>query len=64
MLEEPLVWTTMSGKEIISEYQPEEESYFPHPVVPAIKMISSPYKTIGEEKVQKVGVREIKNIEQ
>ncbi|KAA0041674.1 movement protein [Cucumis melo var. makuwa] len=56
-------WVTASGKEIASNYPPEEEAYFPHPAIPAIKMVSSPYKTINEDKVQKVGVREIKNIQ-
>ncbi|TYJ96702.1 hypothetical protein E5676_scaffold535G00180 [Cucumis melo var. makuwa] len=50
-------------KEVASNYPPEEEAYFPHPAIPAIKMVSSPYKTINEDKVQKVGVREINNIQ-
>ncbi|KAA0033289.1 movement protein [Cucumis melo var. makuwa] len=57
------VWTTTKGKEIASAYPLEEEAYFPHLVILAIKMVSSPYKTIDEEKVQKVRVREVKNIQ-
>ncbi|KAA0052109.1 Enzymatic polyprotein [Cucumis melo var. makuwa] len=63
MIKGSTVWVTVSGKEVASNYPPEEEAYFPHPAIPAIKMISSPYKTINEDKVQKVGVREIKNIQ-
>lgn len=62
MLQEPQVWLTTSGKEITSDYPLEEESYFSHLVVPDIKMVSSPYKTIDEDEIQKVGVQEIKNI--
>lgn len=63
MIKGSTIWVTASGKEIASNYPPEEEAYFPHPAIPAIKMVSSPYKTINEDKVQKVGVREIKNIQ-
>ncbi|KAA0058434.1 hypothetical protein E5676_scaffold535G00120 [Cucumis melo var. makuwa] len=57
------VSVTATGKEIASNYPLEEVAYFAHPVIPDIKMVSSPYKTINEDKVQKVGVREIKNIQ-
>ncbi|KAA0050445.1 hypothetical protein E6C27_scaffold175G00510 [Cucumis melo var. makuwa] len=63
MIKGSTIWVTASGKEIASQYPPEKEAYFPHPAFPAIKMVSSPYKTINEDKVQKVGVREIKNIQ-
>ncbi|TYK01213.1 Enzymatic polyprotein [Cucumis melo var. makuwa] len=63
MIKGSTVWVTAKGKEIASNYPPEGEAYFAHPIIPAIKMVSSPYKTIDENKVQKVGVREIKNIQ-
>ncbi|KAA0042248.1 hypothetical protein E6C27_scaffold824G00280 [Cucumis melo var. makuwa] len=63
MIKRSTVWVTAKGKEIASNYPLEEEAYFAHPIIPAIKMVSSPYKTIDEDKVQKVEVREIKNIQ-
>ncbi|KAA0037023.1 hypothetical protein E5676_scaffold453G001010 [Cucumis melo var. makuwa] len=60
----PLTWRTTTGKEILSEYPPEEEASFPHPKMPSVAIVSSPYKTIDEEKTKIVGVREIKNIQQ
>ncbi|KAA0039552.1 Peptidase_A3 domain-containing protein [Cucumis melo var. makuwa] len=55
---------TTTGKEILSEYPQEEEASFPHPKMPSVVIVSSPYKTIDEEKTKIVGVREIKNIQQ
>ncbi|KAA0062967.1 hypothetical protein E6C27_scaffold468G00630 [Cucumis melo var. makuwa] len=51
MIKGSVVWVTTKGKEIASNYPPEEEAYFPHPVIPAIKMVSSSYKTIDDDKV-------------
>ncbi|KAA0054117.1 Enzymatic polyprotein [Cucumis melo var. makuwa] len=60
MIKGSTIWVTTSGKEVASNYPPEEEAYFPHSAIPAIKMVSSPYKTINEDKVQ-TAVERIEN---
>lgn len=64
VLKKPIIWVTTSGKEVSSEYPPEEEATFPHLLVPTSTIVSSPYKTINEEKTKTIGLREIKNIQQ
>ncbi|KAA0050195.1 polyprotein [Cucumis melo var. makuwa] len=52
VINKPLTWRTTTGKEILSEYPPEEEASFPHPKMPSATIVFSLYKTIDEEETK------------